>query len=135
MFSSQKQQCRAIILLLQSLGLGHIWTDEGPSKLAIDWIENGSPLSSGEAILVRAAFDFWNGEGKVTIHEIMKLDGRRTELICTLMASVNQSGDMVEAWIRYQENRAPERSADQMTNEELLNTLGFDPKKWRVRRV
>lgn len=134
MFSSQKQQCRAIICLLQSLGLGHIWTDEGPSRLACEWLE-GNPLSSGEDLMLRIAFDFWNGMGKASFAKVVKvLDNRRTQDVADLLRAVTLGGDAVEAWIKRQENRAPDKSPHEMSDSELLDSMGFDPKKWKVQR-
>ena len=64
MFRSEKQQCEAIQLLLKSLHMERFWTDKGPTKQACKYLE-GSPLSSGEQIFLRCAFDLWNGDGKV----------------------------------------------------------------------
>lgn len=66
MFATTAQQCQAIRLLLSSLRLEHLWTAKGPTRQAINYLE-GSPLSHGEQVLIRCAFDFWNGQGKVTL--------------------------------------------------------------------
>ena len=62
MFRSDAQKCQAIRLLLGSLGLEYLWTERGPTAKAVEWL-NGSPLSSGENVLLRTAFEFWNQQG------------------------------------------------------------------------
>ena len=66
MFRTEAQQCKAIRVLLSSLRLDHLWTAQGPTEHACQFLES-SPLSSGEQILLRCAFDLWNGAGKVLL--------------------------------------------------------------------
>ncbi|HET9181239.1 MAG TPA: hypothetical protein VFP59_03825, partial [Candidatus Angelobacter sp.] len=100
MFRSEKQQCEAIQLLLKSLHMERFWTDKGPTKQACKYLE-GSPLSSGEQIFLRCAFDLWNGDGKVLLWQDLlgSLDTPRTELLFTLVIAVNRGGDAVQKWI------------------------------------
>jgi len=59
MFRDEKQTHRAICTLLDTIpGLGRYWTDTGPTEEAARVVEQGGgALSSGEALLVRVAFD------------------------------------------------------------------------------
>lgn len=100
MFRNEKQQCEAIQLLLKSLHMERFWSDKGPTKQACKYLE-GSPLSSGEQIFLRCAFDLWNGDGKVLLWQDLlgSLDTTRTELLFTLVIAVNRGGDAVQKWI------------------------------------
>lgn len=100
MFKTEAQQCKAIRILLTSLNLERLWTDKGPSRQACDYLE-GSPLSHGEQVMLRCAFDFWNGEGKVTLYRDLLgvLDSRRLNEVLTLAMASNAGGDAVEDWI------------------------------------
>ena len=101
MFRSEAQQCQAIRLLLSSLRLEHLWTAQGPTRRACDLLE-GSPLSSGEQILIRCAFDFWNGAGKVQLYRDLLgvLDGPRLHLVLTLAMAANDGERAVDEWIK-----------------------------------
>lgn len=100
MFRSEAQQCQAIRILLLSLNLDYLWTEKGPTQRAIDWLE-GSPLSSGEQVMLRCAFDFWNGEGKVTLYRDLLgiLDSARLEKVLTLALASNSGAEAVDRWI------------------------------------
>jgi hypothetical protein len=133
MFKSEAQQCAAIRCLLTSLNLQRLWTEKGPTKQACDYLE-GSPLSHGEQVMLRCAFDFWNGEGKVTLYRDLLgvLDSRRLNEVLTLAMAVNAGGDAVEDWIESMthpfapiECAQKERDARVLadSNQELLNAL------------
>jgi hypothetical protein len=100
MYRDEAQQCQAIRILLSSLNLEHLWTDKGPTKRACEWL-GGSPLSSGEQVMLRCAFDFWNGEGKVTLYRDLMgvLDSTRLRKVLSLALAVNSGGAAVDHWI------------------------------------
>ena len=103
MFRSEKQQCEAIRTMLRSLRLDYLWTEKGPTKQACDWLENGSPLSHGEDVLLRCAFDFWNSMGKVELGRDLLgvLDGPRLQMVLTLAMALNEGGEAVDRWLLY----------------------------------
>jgi hypothetical protein len=93
MFRSERQQCQAIRLLLSGLNLEYLWTETGPTDQACKWVKR-NPLSSGESILLRAAFDLWNGEGKVTLWQIQgTLDQRHCERLFSLALAAGYGAD------------------------------------------
>jgi hypothetical protein len=100
MYRNEAQQCQAIRILLSSLNLQHLWTEKGPTQRACEWLES-SPLSSGEQVLLRCAFDFWNGEGKVTLYRDLlgTLDSPRLGKVLTLAMAVNSGSETVDRWI------------------------------------
>lgn len=82
------------------------WTDKGPTRQACDYLKS-SPLSHGEQILLRCAFDFWNGAGKVQLYRDLLgvLDGTRLHLVLTLALAANAGGTAVDEWIRINNKR------------------------------
>jgi hypothetical protein len=71
---TDKQKCAAIRAFLARVAHGRLaalWTDEGPTPTAVTYIDEGSPLSHGEAILLQVAFDVWNGHGKATLDDLL----------------------------------------------------------------
>jgi hypothetical protein len=100
MFKNEEQQCTAIRCLLASLNLHHFWTPKGPTKQAVDYLD-GSPLSTGEQVMLRCAFDFWNGEGKVMLYRDLLgvLDSTRLHKVLSLALAANSGAAAVENWI------------------------------------
>jgi hypothetical protein len=116
-FRDDRQRARVCRALLGTLGLERFWTLDGPIKdqsKSVAGTVNAmvSGLSNGEHALVRAAWDFWNGEGKMSLNAILNtLDAERTQALCTLLVAANQSTDAVDAWIAMHE-RPSGRSLD-----------------------
>ncbi len=106
MFKTEAQQCKAIQLLLSSLRLEYLWTAHGPTEQACQFLES-SPLSSGEQILLRCAFDLWNGAGKVLLyHDLLgTLEPTRTHKLLSLVMAVSAGGSAVDEWIAREEDR------------------------------
>jgi len=106
MFKTEAQQLQAIRLLLSSLGLQYLWTARGPTEQASKFLES-SPLSSGEQILLRCAFDLWNGAGKVLLcGDILgALDPARTQKLLLFVMAVNCGGSAVDEWIARQQRK------------------------------
>lgn len=104
MFASDSQACRAIVALLEASALPPLrglWTDAGPTERACKLLERGGRgMSRGEALLLRVAFDFWNGRGEAKFADVINvLDPRRLELVGSLMAAMNAGSGAVEKWL------------------------------------
>lgn len=100
MFRDERQACAAIRSLLERLpALQQLWTDDGPAERAVELLENGGgPLSHGEAIMLRVAFDLWNGHGGATLADtLVVLDRENAEAVLTLVLAVQRGG--VDAWL------------------------------------
>lgn len=89
-FRSDEEACVAIRAFLATVGhgrLSNLWTAEGPTEQAVEYVEKGSPLSHGEAVLLRVAFDFWNGAGKATLDDLLNvLDDKNLRAVLDLVA-------------------------------------------------
>lgn len=106
MFNSEKQKCRAIQLLLRSRGLNYLWTASGPTRLACEYLKT-SDLSSDKQILLRCAFDLWDGTGEVLLHQdiLDSMDNEPAELLLNLLLAFTYGGYAVQAWIDAEEGR------------------------------
>jgi hypothetical protein len=78
-----------------------LWTQDGPTPRAVALMEqDGGPLSSGERVLLLAAFALWNGRGSLHLADVIeKLDARPTEALCSLIIAAKCGADDVDAWL------------------------------------
>lgn len=84
MWASEKARNEAIRRLLAPRpALAALWNEKGPTRQACSYLEHGSPLSSGEAVLLKVAFDLWNGRGHATVDELLcTLDEGNLRAVC-----------------------------------------------------
>lgn len=101
MFRNSRQSCEAIQALLESVNLDHLWTVDGPTQAAMGYRDaNGGPLSSGERVLLLAAFDLWNGTGGLKFGEVPgPLDPRRARKLLSLLSAMTTGSDAVDRWL------------------------------------
>ncbi len=101
MFRDDLQLARACRALLATVRLERLWADGGPTSEATRLLrENGGPLSSGERVMLLAAWAFWNGSGGVTLAELLeRLDAEPAEALCFLLLASKHGGDAVDDWI------------------------------------
>jgi len=98
MFRDERQRAQAIAWLLPRQ-LRYLWNPiAGPTDLALDYIDrNSSPLSGGEMVMLRIAFDFWNMGGNAPFASLFRLDDDNLRRVCGL-AVCSSSAD-VDKWI------------------------------------
>ena len=103
MFRDEAQTHRAIRTLLDTIPeLGRYWTDTGPTEEAARVVEQGGgALSSGEALLVRVAFDLWNGRGGADLGRVVHtLGSEPLAALGTLLVAMSGPDDAaIDAWI------------------------------------
>lgn len=74
MWESDSQACKTIIAMLRSARMDGYWTAEGPTPEACDLMDRGGgPLSHGEQVMLRCAFDLWNGKGAATLDDLVNV--------------------------------------------------------------
>lgn len=97
------QRARVCQALLDLVGLAHLWEcgdSPAPTPAAIRWWREGAPLSSGETIIFRVAWDVWNGEGGATLGTLLSsLSPRLIEAIGRLLIAYSQGPHQVDEWI------------------------------------
>ena len=101
MFRSEAQRARACRALCRRARRPEMWTDAGPTEVAIEIMEaNGGPLSSGERIVILAAWAFWNGCGGVSFADVIeRLDGPNLRAIAGLMQALSSGGAAIDQWL------------------------------------
>ena len=88
MWKSEKARNDAIRRMIASTpGLARLWGATGPNAEACALLErDGGYLSSGERVLLLAAFDLWNGSGGCRVADLLEtLDGPRLRAVCTAL--------------------------------------------------
>jgi hypothetical protein len=105
-FRDTKQQSQACYLLLDSIGLRRFWNKGGgPTGEAAELlgdIKDGNPclLSSGEILILRVAFDFWNKTGKAEIGDLYDiLDEKSCALVVELIFARSRDHKAVDTWL------------------------------------
>jgi hypothetical protein len=94
MWASEAARSAAIReLLAPHPALARLWTDEGPTRVACDYVKHGSPLSSAEHLLLQVAFDLWNGMGKAKVDDLLcTLDSRNLRAVVAALLA-RDAGD------------------------------------------
>jgi hypothetical protein len=100
-FRDEKQATDAIRVLLEAAGLQTFWTPNGPTDEAgAVAFASGGALWGDKALVLRAAFDFWNRRGSVQMLELATLsDKKLTEMVCSLLVATGAGGMTLENWI------------------------------------
>ena len=101
MFRSEAQQARVCRALCERARLDGMWTEAGPTQAAIALLDvNGGPLSSGERIVLLAAWAVWNSDDGCRFADVLyRLDGPNLRALGTLMLAVADGGQAIDEWI------------------------------------
>lgn len=100
MFRDSAQRSEACRALLARVGLDRFWSSDGPLPTA--W-EQEEPLSSGEAVMLRASLDVWNGSGHCKLARALDvLDPDNLAAIGSLLVAISRGGFAVDRWIAEQ---------------------------------
>lgn len=100
------QRAAVCSTLLALVGLGGLWRHDfgypGPTRRAHALLEaGGAPLSSGERVMLRLAWDVWNGAGRAVLGETLAvLSPRLLEKVGRLLMACAQGPDQIDAWIQ-----------------------------------
>jgi hypothetical protein len=103
MFRDDKQRALACAILCNRVrpDKGPLFQVEPypePTPLALQIFDGVEGASTSERLMVRAAFDFWNGSGDVTVGEALAvLDGDHIRRLTELMVAV-VSSSAIDAW-------------------------------------
>lgn len=105
MFRDDTQRAKAIQLMLSNLVNAEVrglWTERGPTELAFSIQDRGGgPYSTGENLMLRVAWDFWNGSGHADFGDVVgRLDPHNLRAALSLGLALAGGGAAVDAWIR-----------------------------------
>lgn len=103
--TQQGQACRAI---LARVDLERLWEpidEPRPTEGAFEALADGDgALSRGEHLMLRVAWDLWNGSGKATIAECLaRLDTGNLLAVGTLITAIADGSRAVDEWLAIQE--------------------------------
>lgn len=98
---SDDQRAAVARALLGLVRLERLWTSSGPTDEALELLAaGGGPLSGGQALMLRVAFDAWNGEGGAPLGEILgRLDNRNLAAVGELVMALAMGGGEIDDWI------------------------------------
>jgi hypothetical protein len=102
MFRSDDQLAAVCEILCARAGLGSLWTAAGPTERAVELVEsNGGPLSSGERVMLLAAWAFWNGRGDLVLADVAhRLDSGNLAAVGSLLVALAQGEHEIDEWRR-----------------------------------
>lgn len=109
-FRDDTQLARACEALCARIGKGPCWVvDPAPSAttFAIDVLDGKVGLSHGEALVILAAWAFWNGSGRVQFDELMvTLSHGHQQAIFELAIARSAGAAAVDRWLdKYEVDR------------------------------
>jgi hypothetical protein len=92
MRASYTTTVRSTFVLVEDLDRGMSVTNDAENVIA-DLEQDGGPLSSGEILLLRVAFDLWNGGGGAKVGELLAtLDGRNLRAVALALLERDGGG-------------------------------------------
>lgn len=101
MFRDDRQTALVCSVLCSRVGVADAWTADGPGPVAFAVQEGRSPLSSGQQVMVLAAWAFWNGEGGLTLARMLDvLDPKNMGALAELLVAASIGADAVDTWLR-----------------------------------
>jgi len=100
-FRNDEQLARACRALCAQVGLGGLWTPDGPTERAIELMEaDGGPLSSGERIMAMTSWAVWNSHDGARVADVIhRLDNRNLAALGSLMIAVSHGMPAIDDWI------------------------------------
>jgi hypothetical protein len=86
-----------------------MWTPTGPTNEALATLDaGGGPLSSGERVVLFAAWAFWNSAPQASLADVVyRLHTSNLRAIARLMLALADGGHAIDGWITAMETNAP----------------------------
>lgn len=102
MFRNEAQRVAVCNTFLTHFYKAPLFSESGPSPVAIEYAEHGCPWSSKEAAFFRLAWRLWTGEfekSPAILYLLHGLDNRSLELLAGFILAL-RSEDGLDAWVR-----------------------------------
>lgn len=106
MFRDDKQRGLCCLILCNRVHLEGVWEVDGdniprPTGYAVKILDGEMAAITSERLMVRVAFDFWNGYGHTTIGECLAVfDSDNLSAVAQLMRALASGPTDIDAWIR-----------------------------------
>jgi hypothetical protein len=112
-FRNHVQRARIARTLLKMVRLGGLFEQNGPQADAEFYLRRAerSGLSTGEVIMLRLAFDIWNGDGHVEFGRVFianRLDLDKERAIAELVLAGQDGSAGLDRWLEKYEQEEPE---------------------------
>lgn len=99
MFRNDSQISACCRALLARVELADLWAGERPSERAYK-LRHRNPFGSGAKVMLRIAWDLWNGAGKANVGDaIATLDNGNLRAVGTLLAAIASGPHGVDEWL------------------------------------
>ena len=101
MFRPDVRTSRLCRTLCEETGLYGMWSDDGPTALAVRLLrENGGPLSADQKIMFLCAWAFWNGAGRITMWAaVHRLKAQHLFTLGEVLQALAGGSYSTEAWL------------------------------------
>ncbi|WP_375764826.1 hypothetical protein NR798_24220 [Archangium gephyra] len=95
--------CRVVCARTKKSVPGELWTERGPTELALQ-LRESNPWSSGERALFQVAWAVWNSEAStLTLGELLNaLYGEHLVFVGSLLVAMGQGSEAVSRWLKAQ---------------------------------
>ena len=101
MFRDDAQKATVCKVLLGQVGLGQLFTDEGPTEeLVTIWSEDGAGHEGDARLLIGTAQALWTGEGGPKVDELRNLTPDNLLAVGSLMRCISDSSEMIDSWLK-----------------------------------
>jgi hypothetical protein len=101
-FRDDHQRAAVCQILCARVGRESLWTLTGPSPTAEQLLRaGGGALSHGEKVMLFVAWALWNGEGELTLNEVLNtLDGGNLRMVGELLVAISAGSEAIEGWLQ-----------------------------------
>jgi hypothetical protein len=101
MFRDDLQKSTVCLVLLDQVGLAHLWSEGGPTEKAKALVEaDGGDLLGDARLMLLACWDLWSGEGGPTMGELRSLSPPFLVALASLMRCLGTGPEAVDQWLR-----------------------------------
>ena len=101
MFTDDSQKATVCMVLLGQMGLGKLFTAEGPTEeIEKHWENAGADLEGDARLIVLTAGALWTGQGGPKVDELRTLSPDRMVAVGSLMRCISAGPDMIDSWLK-----------------------------------
>jgi hypothetical protein len=101
MFRDDLQKSTVCMVLLDQVGLAHLWSEEGPTEKAKALVEaDGGDLLGDQRLMLLTCHGLWADEGGPTMGELRSLAPPLLVAVASLMRCMGTGPEAVDQWLR-----------------------------------